>query len=662
MSTVKYPLAVKLGGTGADNATDARENLGIVDTPVAGLQYFGNANGDAYLGSSWLKCVGQILNQADYPELFDRIGFVNGPFTNFLTTTTFTNQNIQSVIYDGTRFVATGTLGILGTSTDAQNWTSSTTGQASTVLNLTYNGSVYAGNVNQFVITSTNLATWTLSAAVVNATAARLAYGGNKYGFLTGSGMLMRSTDSMASWRTRTPMGRCLLYTDKLVQLANGISLNSTDNLDWVYASFPTVSMQNDLIYANSLYVAGGVGGTINTSTDFVTWTARTLGVTTTVNAISYGNSIYAAGLSNGNLRTSTNAITWASTSTLPSAPIYDIAFNGSIFAISAQGAQIYTTTDFVTNTPTATLTPNTNYTTLSYLNSLWTAGGVSGNLQTSTDAITWNNLSTISPVSSITSLNYLNGIYLIGCANGNIFTSTDLITTTLRSTGLTTSSIYSIVYTGSIYYASSDNITVTSTDAITWTQVTNLPVYNATYSNLNFLNNVFAIPMSNGRLLTSTDLITWSDNNTGSGVAITALTYGAGKWVTGFQSGALRTSTNLSSWITTTTVTSSSIQSLFYGNSLFLLYAGSTTLKTSTDATQWDQVTSNITSTILTMAASPNAISLAGISGAVGYSLNVYPYDENTQFQLPTDAQAPITNEFTSNFRRNLYIKALPS
>ena len=51
-----------------------------------------------------------------------------------------------------------------------------------------------------------------------------------------------------------------------------------------------------------------------------------------------------------------------------------------------------------------------------------------------------------------------------------------------------------------------------------------------------------------------------------------------------------------------------------------------------------------------------------AGVNGVLETSNTTYPYNPATQFQIPTDAaiNGQLTVEFTGNYRRGLYIRAL--
>src|SRR6266404_1303639 len=46
-------------------------------TPIGQVAYFSNANGDAYLSPSYLKCDGSTYSQATYTTLFARLGLLN---------------------------------------------------------------------------------------------------------------------------------------------------------------------------------------------------------------------------------------------------------------------------------------------------------------------------------------------------------------------------------------------------------------------------------------------------------------------------------------------------------------------------------------------------------------------------------------------------------
>lgn len=209
---------------------------------------------------------------------------------------------------------------------------------------------------------------------------------------------------------------------------------------------------------------------------------------------------------------------------------------------------------------------------------------------------------------------------------------------------------------------AATGDASYTSTDAITWTKQTNIPTAtNDIINTLVYQNSLYLAGTAIGNIFSSTDAITWATGtNVGVSSAINAIAYGASKYIVGGTAGVIRTSPDLTTWTARTSGTTSSINTFIAANGLIVYGGQNGALRTSTDGVQWDQITSNLpTSSVQAIAADANQFVGVGVSGLVFRSENTYPYNPATQFQLPTDAQLGITTEFTSNFRRSLYIKA---
>lgn len=628
------------------------------DESIGELAYFSNANGDAYLNGKWLKADGSILNQASYPTLFSHLGYVNGPWTNWFTTTTFTAQTLNGIAKGAGLFAAAGAAGVIFTSTDGLAWTSRTSGTANSINSLNFGNALFVASQFGGAITSTDAITWSLRPQVLNTSASKAAAGTSNFAIAGGAGFVGYSSDG-TTWNTRTPFGSAIHMGASLIQGGlNGAILTSADGVTYTARqSFTTSSITAITYNGSNLYVAGASNGNIGTSTDGVSWTPQTSGTALNITSLTFG-SVFLAGLGNGTLRTSTDGITWTPQTSGTTNQLY-VAFGASLYAFASLTGLIRTSTDAVTwNTQTSgTLT---NLLSLKFLNSLFLTGGLSGTLLTSTDAITWTPRTT-GTTAIIQALGYGAGLYLAGGSGGYIGTSTDAITWVTRVSG-TTTTITGFAYNGSNYLAATGDASYTSTDAITWTKQTNIPTAtNDIINTLVYQNSLYLAGTAIGNIFSSTDAITWATGtNVGVSSAINAIAYGASKYIVGGTAGVIRTSPDLTTWTARTSGTTSSINTFIAANGLIVYGGQNGALRTSTDGVQWDQITSNLpTSSVQAIAADANQFVGVGVSGLVFRSENTYPYNPATQFQLPTDAQLGITTEFTSNFRRSLYIKA---
>lgn len=241
------------------------------------------------------------------------------------------------------------------------------------------------------------------------------------------------------------------------------------------FATSPSV-----LAYGNGTWVAGGVGGFIQTSTDVgVTWTTQASNFTTTINSIAYGNGTWVAMASAGGVQTSTDAINW-NTQTAQFSNKSLIYGNGIWAAItpSAASASVRTSTDGgVTWTSQPALTPSLNWTasSIAYGNGSFVVGGYSltgatnfGIIKTSTDSQTWRTWNpSVAFTTSILNIAYGNGVWVGTGTGATIITSTDLVMWTTRAAGAT---VNKAIYTGNLWlaYTTTGNARL-STDTITW-------------------------------------------------------------------------------------------------------------------------------------------------------------------------------------------------
>lgn len=328
------PRPVTAGGTGATNASDARENLGAI-----GQDNFLDAYsiGDGYytartLDARWLKRNGAILNSVDYPTLAALLPALPDTI-NWTATTTGQSNPLYAIEQDGDdRYVSVGNSGTIITSTDRSSWASvpagtagnlqhlvkmptfwlaagtlvpsgggvtsrSTDGVAWSAANLSptnvltevvgmgiagtnvlISGYDSSGGIIHKILYGTSGTSWT---EVVVAGSGKLAASSSRVVMVTGTGMVLTSDNQGASWTTRIASG-FLAFND----------------ICW------------DAI--NSLFIAVGNSGLLRTSPDGIAWTTRTTSVGFSLESVrSSPSGLIAVGSTQNNVIISTNATTW---------------------------------------------------------------------------------------------------------------------------------------------------------------------------------------------------------------------------------------------------------------------------------------------------------------------------------------------------------------
>lgn len=316
------------------------------------------------------------------------------------------------------------------------------------------------------------------------------------------------------------------------------------------------------------LYAA--IGAKIN---GFYSWTARTSGTTSTLNAVVYGGSVFVAAGNGGGLRTSTDAVTWTARTSGTASTITGLAYGGSTYL---------------------------------YVGSAIAGGTIP--VATSTDAVTWS-------------------------------TNTGL---GLNASGNTIANAFGLTYGGGLFVAVGggdyDNggitnyqtFVKTSTNGSTWTQR-----YNSSGSTtVNMLRAVayggglFVAGGSGGRLITSTDAITWTARTSGTTSTINAVAYMNNVYVYGDSAGVIATSTDAITWVTRKNLTSA-VTSLVYADSVYVANNA-----ISTDGINWGQ--QSPVPSINALAYNAGTFVGVGASGAINTTTK-YTYTATTQFLLPT-------------------------
>jgi len=111
------------------------------------------------------------------------------------------------------------------------------------------------------------------------------------------------------------------------------------DGVTWVTQTHSFVSEAvTDVIYANSLYIAVGSNGKIQTSTDATTWSDATSPFgTSTINAIAASSSLFMAVGEDSKIATSPDGITWTLVNNSLKVNLTDIIFDGTNFIMTGE-------------------------------------------------------------------------------------------------------------------------------------------------------------------------------------------------------------------------------------------------------------------------------------------------------------------------------------
>jgi hypothetical protein len=201
-------------------------------------------------------------------------------------------KGFNGVTSNGSMIVAVGDDGVIYTSLNGTNWS----------------------GVNESNIISVNAST-----NVVNV--------GSTTGFQVGD--TVRFTQSFNVISSGTSYTISAIPSSTQVELTS-VTLNSTNppSTTFMYI-YPTGATLNDVLYANSLFMAVGNTGTIRTSTDGYTWVTKTSGTTKDLNGVTYNSDLgewIVVGDDNAIITSTNNGNTWTSSSVFETDPtVYDV-------------------------------------------------------------------------------------------------------------------------------------------------------------------------------------------------------------------------------------------------------------------------------------------------------------------------------------------------
>ena len=102
------------------------------------------------------------------------------------------------------------------------------------------------------------------------------------------------------------------------------------------------------------------------------------------------------------------------------------------------------------------------------------------------------------------------------------------------------------------------------------------------------YANGTFAATTSQGKILTSSDGITWSTQVADQATWLVSIAYGNGKWVAVGAGGTILVSSDLKTWVNAKAVTSNKLNGVLYTGSVWVAVGDSATIVTSPDALNW--------------------------------------------------------------------------
>ena len=354
----------------------------------------------------------------------------------------------NAIAWNGTTYVAVGSSGHILTSTDAINWSNTSSGTTSDLLGVAYGLNYFvAVGANGTVLYSSNGTVWnqgtqTYNSSVTYSSGTVVSYSGNSYLCIatTTAGILPTNT----TFWTLLATGGAITYTSindvtfgngifVLITLLGGI-FTSVNGITWQSQTSGVSTPLNAITYANGKYVAVGKAGLVVYSTDSITWTNNTISNFDLlgIKYLTTSSSAYVATAANNKVYYSSDAITWSRA--LVDSFVSVATDNTSAYALTSWG-DIYKNTYGVLSYISSIATGIENFTNIYYSTNTFMALTGSGGIYISADAITWTTLS--SGVTSSLNSTYYDGTTWTTVGNTGVILTNTTISTTATTTNL---------------------------------------------------------------------------------------------------------------------------------------------------------------------------------------------------------------------------------
>jgi hypothetical protein len=401
-----------------------------------------------------------------------------------------TGTALNSISWNGARYVSVGDYGLIMNSTDGTNWNTVSFDTNFNFLDIVWTGNLFiaVGDAG-LIATSTDGINWIKQPTITNQRLSSIVWTGS---FLTAVGTA-------------------------------GTVITSTNGINWVLQTSITNNNIRDVTWSGSTLVAID-GGNAYLSTDGVSWSIFALTGGVNPISITFVDSQYIAS-GNNTIMTSVDGISWSIQVSNLSGTIYDFTWDGEkyigvgIYGVIVTSPDGITWNEYPTTFQEDALISSTNNTLKSvlYNNATLIAVGNAGHIVNSPDGISWMSLSsaeTTLPLNSIAKST--NGYVIAGYLN--ILSSTDGVSWSKVASPINNAIYNDIIWTGSIYvsvgYDKSNNngIIVSSTNGTNWTLVATIP--SAPLWSVTWTGTQFVAVGTSGTVLSSDDGQMWSSSS----------------------------------------------------------------------------------------------------------------------------------------------------
>lgn len=500
-----------------------------------------------------------------------------------------------------------------------------------------YNDGLYIVAGTGYVATSTDGEVW--NPQPITGTWNDITYGNGLYVIVgySGPGRILTSSDGL-TW-TNIQVG---VSNDQILTVAYGNNvfwafsqnitggvgqglIYSDDGITWVKSTW-TNNIINSVRYINDKFIAVGNGGQIWQNITGA-WTQTTSPTTTALYAVAGDDASISIIGGNGYVAVTTNnGSSWTQKSYGVTATMnYLIKANSTFVAVGQSGYAAYSV-DGGNTWSSQQIYAGIRWESVLYDGDKFMAFGANGSIATSITGESWEATSLRAIWHGIA---YGNGIYVIVGTNENttagrpfVGTSEGGSTWDIEQVRTTASRLRAVVYGNGVFVAVGDQGLSTglyaySTDGKNWTFNT---LTTARLNSVIFENGQFIAVGDDAWISKSVDGVTWNSQTVGSiSLNWNDIVFGGGKYVACGNSGQIATSSDASIW---NVVTNSTINftAACYGNGRYILGGNSSRILISDDAIVWSQQNTPISGSInvIKFNASNSVFYFGGSLGAI--------------------------------------------
>jgi hypothetical protein len=338
------------------------------------------------------------------------------------------------------------------------------------------------------------------------------AYGNGVYVVVVSSQTIYTSSDSL-NWTNLQhapapptgPSGNfySIASSNETYVVATSASFVASTN-DTVYAvESNTPSLSSVILFSNTFVAVGG-SGDVYQSTNGFSWTLRNSGTTDNLHSVAAGGLLAAVG-DDGAIQTSPSGLIWTSRSSGTSLPLYGVACSNGLYVAVGEEGTVVTSPDAVTWTVQYSGVLS-NLLSVTYGSAGFLAVGQGGIILTSPDGINWSPQNAGTSV-TLDSASFGNGYYLVTGANAVAMTSPDGATWTERNIGATSGqTLYGSTFLNGRFDVVGSGGTILESDPVP--PLFDVQLYGHP-PQCSF--KIFATPGMSCRILTSTNLSSWS-------------------------------------------------------------------------------------------------------------------------------------------------------